>query len=103
PCRIVADRVDDSATPYPIASGNLRRQTRQWHQRVHEIGMQLAPEPGVHSAHRGAHHEPRVIYAEPFREQAVLCFDHVEVTVAWKFRVHAVAWLGRFAVTDSVR
>src|SRR6266550_171581 len=65
--------------------------------------MQLAPEPGVHSAHRGAHHEPRVIYAEPFREQAVLCFDHVEVTVARKFGVHAVAWLARFAVPNAVR
>ena len=51
PIRIVADRVDDHATPGAVASGNLCRQSRQGHERVHEIRMRFAPQPGVHSAH----------------------------------------------------
>ena len=65
--------------------------------------MQLAPQPGMHSAHRRAHHEARVVHAQSFGQQAVLRFHHVAVSVARKFCVHAVARLARFAVADPVR
>ena len=103
PRGIVADRVDDHAAPGAIASGNLRRQTRQRHERVHEIGMHFAPEPGVHSAHRRAHDEARMIHAEPFGQQSILRLDHVAIAVTRKLRVHSIARLARFAVADAVR
>ena len=65
--------------------------------------MQLAPQPGVHSAHRRSHHQSRVIHAEAFGEQSVIRLDHVEITVAREFRVHAVARFARFAVANPVR
>ena len=103
PFGIVADRVDDHPAPGAVASGDLRRQTRQRHERVHEIGMRFAPEPGVHSAHRCSHDEPRVVHAQPVGQQSKLRLDHVDVAVARKLRVHAVARLARFSVPDSVR
>src|SRR5216684_13562 len=65
--------------------------------------MGRAPEPGVHATHRGPHDEPRVVYAEPVHQEAKLRFDHVDVTVTGKLRVHPVARLARFAVADSIR
>ena len=65
--------------------------------------MQLAPQPRVHSAHRRAHDEPRVIHSESFGEQTVIRLNHVDITVMREFRVHAIARLARFAVTDPVR
>src|ERR1700693_6136224 len=65
--------------------------------------MRFAPEPAMHSAHRSAHHQARVIDAESVSEQSILRVDHIEVAVTRKFRVHSVARLARFAVTDSVR
>ena len=44
-----------------------------------------------------------MIYAEAFGEQSVIRLDHVEVTVAREFCVHAVARLARFAVANPVR
>ena len=76
--------------------------TRQRHERVHEIRMRFTPEPGVHSAHRRPHDEPRVIHAEAVCEQPKLRLDHVAVAVARKFCVHAVARLTRFPVTDAI-
>ena len=64
--------------------------------------MQLAPEPGVHSAHRRSHHQSRVVDAEPFGEQAILRFHHVDITVMGKLRVEPVARLARFAVANSI-
>ena len=65
--------------------------------------MQFAPQPGVHSAHRRSHHQPRVIHSKAFGEQSVIRLHHVEVTVAREFCVHAVARLARFAVANPVR
>src|SRR5437763_14358917 len=65
--------------------------------------MGFAPEPGVHSTHRRSHDEPRVVHAEPVGEQTILRLDHVHVAVVRKLRVHAVAWLARFAVADAIR
>ena len=103
PSGIVPDRVDNDATPTTVASGNLGRQTRQRHQRVHEIGVQFAPKPCVHSAHRSSYNEAGVIHSEPLSEQTVIRFNHIEVTVMREFCVHPVTWLARFAVTDPVR
>ena len=46
--------------------------------------MHLAPEPGVHAAHRRAEDQPQVIDVETFDEQAPLRLDHVAVAVAGK-------------------
>ena len=102
PLGIFADRVDNCAPPDAVAAGNLRRQARQRHQRIHEIGMAFAPEPGVHAAHRRAHHEPQVIDFEAFGEQAIVGLDHVAVAVVRKAGVQPVARPARMAVTDPV-
>ena len=70
------------APPHPVAAGDLRRQARERHQRVHEVRIALAPQPGVHAAHRRAHHEPQVVDAEALGDQPVLRLDHVVVAVA---------------------
>src|SRR5207302_10384813 len=103
PSRIISDRVDDHAPPAAISSRNLSWQTSQGHERVHKTGVRFAPEPGVHSAHRRAHNQPRMIDAEPVGQQSILRFHHVDVTVARKLRVQPIAWFTRFAVTNSVR
>src|ERR1051325_1291320 len=64
--------------------------------------MNFAPQPRMHPSHRRSKHKPRMIYAEAVCQQPILRLDHVDVTVAGKLRVHAVARLARFAVTDSV-
>jgi hypothetical protein len=56
----------------------------------------------VHAAHRIADHEPQVLYAESFLDQAVLRVDHVLVIVFRKRRLHAVGRLRRFSVADAV-
>jgi hypothetical protein len=43
-----------------------------------------------------------MIDAQPLRKQAILRFDHVDVSVAREFRMHPVARFARFAVTDPV-
>src|SRR5438128_1551630 len=60
------------------------------------------PGPGMHPDHRGAHHEPRMIHAESFREQTILCVNHVPIAVTRKLRVHPVTWFARFSVSDTV-
>ncbi len=65
--------------------------------------MDLAPQPGVHAAHRGADDEPQVVDAEPLGEQPMLRLDHVAVAVVREPGVEAVARLARLAVADSVR
>ena len=102
PGRIVADRIDDGFAPDAIAAGDLRGKARERHQRIHEFRMALAPYPGVHAAHRRAHHQPQVIDAQAFREQPVLRLDHVAVAVLRKFRAQAVTGLGGLAVSDAV-
>ena len=39
PLGVGADRIDRDAAPHAVATGNLGRQTRQRHQRVHEVGV----------------------------------------------------------------
>ena len=91
----------------------IRRQTRfrpeiwagkrrQRHQGVHELRVGLPPQPGVHSAHRGAHHQPQVIDLQPFGHQPVLSLDHVLVPVTREAGVEPVAGLARPPVTDAV-
>ena len=88
--------------PDAVASRDLRGQARERHQRVHEVRMPLAPQPGVHAAHRRAHDEAQVIHAEPFGEQAVLRLHHVRVAVARELRAQAVARLAGLAVADAI-
>ena len=52
-----------------------------------------APDPGMHAAHRIADHEPQMLDAEAFLDQAVLRVDHVLVIVFRKRRLHAVGGL----------
>ena len=103
PFGISADVIDDHATPNAVASGNLSGQARQRHERVHEVRMHFAPEPGVHPTHRGAHHEAQMVDAQAFGEEAVLGFDHVAIAVFGKFGVKAVAGFAGFAVADAIR
>jgi hypothetical protein len=56
----------------------------------------------MHSTHRSADDQAQVVDAEPFDEQPALGFDHIEVTVLWKFAPQAIAWFARFSVADSV-
>ena len=56
-------------------------------------GYLHAPDPGVHAAHRIADHEPQMLDAEPFLDQAVMRIDHVVVIVFRKRRLHAVGRL----------
>ena len=86
-----------------VAAGDLRRQAGQRHQRVHEVRIRLAPQPGVHPAHRGADHQPQVVDPQPFGQQPVLGLDHVVVAVVREPRAQAVARLARLAVADAVR
>ncbi len=103
PFRIVADRVDNHPAPGAVAPGNLRRQTGQRQERIHEIRMRFTPKPRVHSAHRCPHHEPRMVHSQAVGQQSKLRLDHVDVAVTRKLRVHSVARLARFPVPDSVR
>ncbi len=43
-----------------------------------------------------------MIDAEPLREQAILCSDHVDIAVAGKCGVRPVAGLARVAMADSI-
>jgi hypothetical protein len=51
------------------------------HQRVHEVGILAGPQPGMHAAHRVAHHQPHMLDAQPLGQQAVVRVDHVGVVV----------------------
>ncbi len=102
PGRIVADRIAHDLSPRAIAAGDLRGEAGQRHEGIDEIRMPLAPQPGLHSAHRGSHHEARVIDAEPLREQPVLGLDHIEVAIAGESRPQPIAGLTRVPVADPV-
>ncbi len=102
PVGIVADRVDDEAPHHPVAAGHLGGLRGHRHQRVHEVGKRHAPDPRVHAAHRVAHHQPHVLDAEPFGQQAVLRRHHVVVVVARELGALAVRRLGRLSMADGI-
>ena len=64
--------------------------------------MLFPPEPGLHSAHRGAQHQANVLDAQLLAQQPVLRLHHVVVGVAGKPRAETVARLRRLAVADPV-
>src|SRR3954465_4156412 len=64
--------------------------------------MNLSPNPGVHAAHGGAHHQPQMIYAQALGQEPVLSLDHVQIAVVWEFGMEAVARLARLAVADAI-
>ena len=49
--RVGLDRLDHQATHHPVATRHFGRLRGHRHQRVHEIGVLHAPDPGVHAAH----------------------------------------------------
>ena len=67
-----------------------------------KFGKRHAPDPRVHAAHRVAHHQPHVLDAEPFGQQAVLRRHHVVVVVARELGALAVRRLGRLAMADGI-
>jgi hypothetical protein len=81
---------------------DLDRQARERHQCVHEVGVAITPHPGMHSAHRRAHDEPKVTHAELFGEKPVVGGDHVVVRVLGKLHMQAVAGPARLAVADAI-
>src|SRR5262249_37343642 len=103
PRRIVADCINDRAPPHTIATRNLRWQAGERHQRAHELWVLLSPEPRVHAAHRGPHHEAQMVDVEALSNEAVLGFDHIQIPVTRKLRAQSIARFTRLAVTDVVR
>ncbi len=102
PSRIFLDRVDDHLAPHAVAARDLHGKTGKRHQRIHERRVSLTPDERVHAAHRGAHHQPQMIDAQPLRDQRVLRGDHVVVIVVRKLRAQPVARLRGLSVTDPV-
>ena len=97
PLGIVPDGIDDHAPHHAVAPGDLHREAGERQEGVHEVGVLLAPHPGVHASHRRAHHEPQMVHTQPFGEQPILRGDHVVVGVPREARVQPVARLGGFA------
>ncbi len=102
PLGIAGDRIDRHLPHHAVAPGDLDRQAGERHQGVHEIGIGVAPDPGVHAAHRGAHHQTEVIDLQALGEQVVLGAHHVVVVVLREAHVEPVARAARFAVADPV-
>src|ERR687884_535550 len=102
PIRIAANCIEKDLPHHAIATRDLRWSAREWYQAVHEAGVALAPDPRVHAAHRCAHDESKMIYVKTFGQKAMLRVDHIIVRVPRKVRVHAVAWLARAAMPNSI-
>ena len=102
PLGIAGDRIDDHLAQHAVAAGDLDGQAGERHQGVHEVGIGVAPDPGVHAAHGGAHDEAEVIDFQAFGEQLVLRPHHVAVAVLGEAHVQAVARAAGFAVADAV-
>ena len=54
PGGIVADRLHGHVAPHTVAPGDLDGQAGEGRQRVGELRVGLAPDEGLHAAHRGA-------------------------------------------------
>ena len=95
-------RFDHQPPQHPIAARHRRRLRRHRHQRIHEVRMHFAPQPGLHAAHGIAHDQAQVTDAEAFFDQPVLTFHHVGVIVLRKLHPQAVGRLRRSAMADRV-
>ena len=51
PLRVVADGVGEHPAQHPVAARHLSRLAGHGDERVHEVGISHAPDPGLHSAH----------------------------------------------------
>src|SRR5262249_60298944 len=91
--------LDGNAAGNPVAAGNRDRLARDWHQRVHQVGIHLAPHPRVHAAHGTAEHEAQVTHVETLGEHAVLGLDDVAVAVVRELGAQAVAHRGSTCAT----
>ena len=65
----------------PVATADLDRLARDRNDPIHQIGIGLGPQPGVHPAHRAADYEPQMRDAEPLGDQSVAAIDHVAVAI----------------------
>ena len=54
PVGILADAINHHLAPDAIASRDLADEAGEWNERVHEIDVGLAPNPGMHAAHGSA-------------------------------------------------
>jgi hypothetical protein len=64
--------------------------------------MRLAPDEGVHAAHRGAEDQSQLLHPQLFGEHPVLRADHVVIVVFRELHAHPVAGLRRAAVAEVV-
>ena len=101
--RIGTDRLDHHAAEHPVASRHGGRLRAQRHQHAHEVGIHLAPDPGVHAAHRLADHQLEMADAQVLGEQAILRHHHVVVIVFRKARAHSVRGPRRLAGPERIR
>ena len=60
---VAADGIDDHTADHAVSSGNGHRSACQWEERIHQVRMQFAPQPGVHAAHGGSHHQAKMVDA----------------------------------------
>jgi hypothetical protein len=92
PGGIVADRLHGHVAPHTVAG----------RQRVGEVRVGLAPDEGLHTAHRGAEDESKMVDLQAVNKHLVLRADHVVVGVAGKLHAEAVGRLAGLAVADVV-
>src|SRR5262245_15977164 len=57
----------------------------------------------MHATHRGPHDEPQMVYAETFRQQAMLCLNHVQIAITRKPGAQPITRLARLAMPNSIR
>ena len=97
------DGFDGHFPQHSVAAGDSYGEAGQGHQGVHEIGVGIAPDPGMHSAHRSAHAQAEVVDAEMFGEESVICQDHIIIGIFWESHVQAgIAGFAGVAVADGV-
>jgi hypothetical protein len=98
----VADRQHCYVAPHPVAAGDFDGQAGEGRQRVGEVRVGLAPDEGLHAAHRGAEDEAKMVDVQIVDEHLVLRADHVVVGVARELHAEAVRRLAGLAVADVV-
>src|SRR5690348_14261117 len=64
--------------------------------------MLLAPDPGMHAPHRGAHYEPGVIDTKAAGQQSEFGGHHVRIPVAREMGMQPIARLTGFTVPDAI-
>ena len=81
PFGVVANRFGQHAAQHPVAPGHLGGQRGHGDGNVHDVRVALRPHPGLHTTHRVAQHQTKMLEPQVLRDQPVLRFDHVVVVV----------------------